>query len=191
VSARLAGTGREAWLEEAPSRSPAALPVGESVSHRGKEALRVVRDPSTGESWIQVAGVRYRSLNDIRDRAVGERVLAAITHALRFSNGMVATDQGVIMLKLPPCDAVKVPTAFGALSDVREPGEILRLISDPDQGLRVGVGLIHPQGDDGAVAQVADFAHLRQRIEAGVESVIGGARADPAGSTKGGDPGVV
>jgi hypothetical protein len=77
--------------------------------------------------------MRYLSLNEIRDRAVGERVLAAITHALRFSNGVVATDQGVETLELPPCDGVKVPTAFGALSDVPEPDEVIRLMSDPDQ----------------------------------------------------------
>ena len=128
VSARLAGTGREAWLEEV---SPS---VRESLSHPGREVLRVVRDPTTGQTWIKVAGVRYRSVNEIRDRAVGERVLAAITHALRFSNGMVATDQGVTALMLPPCDAVNVPAAIGALSDAYEPGEMLRLISDSDQG---------------------------------------------------------
>lgn len=134
MGARLAGTGREAWLEEAPSPSPATSLGGEPAPRRGREVLRVVCDPSTGETWVTVAGVRYRSLNDIRDRAVGERALAAITHALRFSNGMVATDQGVMTLKLPPCDTVKVPTPFGVLSDAREPGEMVRLISDPDRG---------------------------------------------------------
>jgi hypothetical protein len=78
--------------------------------------------------------MRYRSLNDIRDRAVGERVLAAISHVLRFSNGMLATDDGVVALELPPCDAVKAPTAFGVLSEAREPGELMRLMSDPGQG---------------------------------------------------------
>ncbi len=134
MGARLAGLGREAWLEESPLPSPATPPVEESTRPHGKEILRVVRDPSTGEVWTKVAGVRYRGLNDIRDRAVGERVLAAITHFLRFSGGLVATDQGVEKLNLPPCDAVKVPIAVGVLSDAREPGEILRLISNPDQG---------------------------------------------------------
>lgn len=133
VSARLAGTGREAWLEEVsphPSGTPAAE---EHAPHGGREVLRLVRDPLTEQIWTQVAGMRYRSLNDIRDRAVGERVLAAITHALRFSNGMVATDRGVVTLELPPCDAVKVPTAFGVLSETREPDEMMCLMSDPDQ----------------------------------------------------------
>jgi len=132
VSARLVGTGREAWLEEGPS-SVTGDSAEAYASDHGREVLRLLRDPLTGQVWIQVAGVRYRSLNDIRDRAVGERVLAAVTHLLRFSNGMVATDQGVITFELPPCDAVRVPTAFGVLSEVRESDEIMRLMSATDQ----------------------------------------------------------
>ncbi len=133
VSARLVGTGREAWLEEGSS-SFTGTSAGTPTSDHGQEILRLLRNPLTGQIWIQVAGVRYRSLNDIRDRAVGERVLAALTHLLRFSGGMVATDQGVITLDLPPCDEVKVPPAFGVFSKIRESNEIMRLMSDPDQG---------------------------------------------------------
>lgn len=133
VDARLAGTGREAWLAEAPLR-PDALASGERDTRHGREVLRLVRDPLTRQTWTQIAGMRYLSLNEIRDRAVGERVLAAITYALRFSNGAVATDQGVVMLELPPCDRVKIPTAIGALSDAPAPDDVIRLMSDPDQG---------------------------------------------------------
>jgi len=126
IGARLAGMGREAWLQE-------ATPLAKTPSPPGKEVLRLVRDPATGQIWTKVAGVRHRSLVDIRDRAVGERVLAAITYALRFSNGRVATDHGVVVLSLPPCDAVKIPAAFGLPSEEYEPGEILRLVSDPDR----------------------------------------------------------
>ncbi len=126
IGARLAGTGREAWLQE-------AAPLVKTPPSPIKELLRLVRDPLTGQIWVKVAGVRYRSLVDIRDRMVGERVLAAITYALRFSNGRVATDQGVATLPLPPCDSVKVPAAFGSLSEAQEEGEMLRLSSDPDR----------------------------------------------------------
>ena len=131
VSARLAGTGREAWLEEASCSGVALPPVEEEVPFHGREVLRLVRDPLSGQVWTQVAGVRYRTLNDIRDRAVGERILAAITCALQFSNGRAASDHGPVVLNLPPCDAVRVPTAFGALSDAREDGELIRLMGDP------------------------------------------------------------
>jgi hypothetical protein len=133
VSARLAGTGREAWLEEASPR-PSDIPLaGEPVLYHAQEVLRLGRDSSTGQIWIQMAGVRYRNLNDIRDRAVGQRVMVAITHLLRFSSSMVATDQGVARLELPACDAVKVPSAFGALSEERGPDEIMRLMSNLDR----------------------------------------------------------
>jgi hypothetical protein len=126
IGARLAGTGREAWLQE-------ATPLAQAPSSPIKEILRLVRDPVTGQIWVKVAGVRYRSLVDIRDRVVGARVLAAITYALRFSNGRVATDQGVVTLPLPPCDSVEMPAAFGSLSEAQEAGEILRLASGPEQ----------------------------------------------------------
>jgi len=128
IGARLAGTGREAWLQE-----PTPLARPQPPSSPNKEILRLVRDPITGQIWTKVAGVRHRSLADIRDRAVGERVLAAITYALRFSNGRVATDHGVAVLPLPPCDSVKIPAAFGSLSEAQEEGEVLRLASDPDR----------------------------------------------------------
>jgi hypothetical protein len=133
VGARLVGTGREAWLAEVPLNYSSTPGADEYSPDHGQEVLRLLRDPFTGHFSIQVAGVRYRSLNDIRDRAVGERVLAAVTHLLRFSNGMAASDQGVITLEIPPCDAIKVPTAFGVLSEARESGEVLRLMSDPDR----------------------------------------------------------
>jgi hypothetical protein len=127
IGARLAGTGREAWLQE-------AAPPAQTPPPPLKEILRLVRDPLTGQTWVKVAGMRYRGLLDIRDRTVGERVLAAITYALRFSNGRVATDQGVASLPLPACDSVKIPAAFGSLSEAQEAGEILRLASDPGRG---------------------------------------------------------
>jgi hypothetical protein len=131
VSARLAGTGREAWLEDASSPPEASPPVEEAASFHGRELLRLVCDPGSQQVFVRVAGMRYHSLNDIRDRAVGQRILAAITHALQFSNGMAAGDHGVVTLNLPACDAVRVPTAFGALSDAREEGELIRLMGDP------------------------------------------------------------
>jgi hypothetical protein len=133
VSARLAGTGRDAWLEEASSHPLGTSAAGEYALDHGRELLRLVRESTGGQVWTQVAGMRYRNLNEIRDRAVGERVLAAITYLLRFSNAMVATDQGVVTLDLPPCDAVKVPAGFGILSEAHELGEMMRLMSNPDQ----------------------------------------------------------
>ncbi len=126
VEARLEGTGREAWLTQESAQ------ISEFPAAKREEILCVVQDPVSGGVWVKVAGVRYLGLNDIRDRAVGETVLAAITHALRFSNGLAATDKGTVALTLPATDAVKVPAALGALSDIDEPGDVMRLTGDAE-----------------------------------------------------------
>jgi hypothetical protein len=126
VEARLEGTGREVWLTQESAQ------ISELPAAKVAEILRVVQDPGSGGVWIEVAGVRYLGLNDIRDRAVGETVLAAITHALRFSNGLVATDKGIVAFALPATDAVEVPAVLAALSDIGEPGELMRLTSDAE-----------------------------------------------------------
>ena len=124
VEASLTGTGLEARLTK-ESAQISGFPAA-----KRQEILCVVQDPVSGTVWVKVAGVRYPGLNDIRDRAVGETVLAAITHALRFSNGLVATDNGIVTVALPATDAVGLPTALGALSDIDEPGEVMRLTGD-------------------------------------------------------------
>jgi len=126
VEARLEDTGREVWLTQESAQA------SEFPAAKVAEILRVVQDPGSGGVWIKVAGVRYLGLNDIRDRAVGETVLAAITHALRFSNGLVATDKGIVAFALPATHAVEVPAALVALSDIDEPGELMRLTSDAE-----------------------------------------------------------
>ena len=133
VGARLAGTGREAWLGDRAVHPDQIDAYETYLPHRAQEVLRLVRDPNAGEVWIHIAGMRYRSLTDIRDRAVGERALAAVTCALRFSGGMAASDQGPVALQVPDWDLVTVPSPFGMLAQARQPGEIMRLMSDPGQ----------------------------------------------------------
>lgn len=127
VGARLAGTGRDAW------QSPEVVPAAAAAVDQQREILRVVQDPTSlaGSTWIKIGGVRYARLSEVRDRTVGERILAATSWALRFSSGRVASDQGVVTLVLPPCDAVPVPAAIGVLVDEQEPGEVFRLLGDP------------------------------------------------------------
>jgi hypothetical protein len=124
VGARLAGTGRDAWQPQDAEIAP------ETPLPNGQEILRVLMDASSDRVWIKVAGVRYAHLGEVRDRSVGERILAATTWALKFSNCRAASDKGVVTIDLPDCDAVAVPDAFGALSDDEEQGELLRLVGD-------------------------------------------------------------
>ncbi len=126
VEARLKGGGREVWLTQESAQ------ISEFPAAEAAEILRVVKDPGSGRVWIKAAGVRYLGLNDIRDRAVGETVLAAITHALRFSNGLAVTDKGIVAFALPATDAVEVPAALVALSDIDEPGEVMCLTGDAE-----------------------------------------------------------
>lgn len=124
IAARLMGIGRSAdQIEEAqtgPIRPARCAP----------EILRVVQDISSGQVVIKIAGTRYTRLGEVRDQTLGTRILAAITWALRFSEGKVAKDDGVASLELPPCDAVRVPEPMPVLTDEDEPGEIIRLLGN-------------------------------------------------------------
>lgn len=127
VGARLAGTGREAWQSQ-ETGAPARV-----VPDNSQEILRVIQDVASleGRAWIKIAGVRYERLSEVRDRSVGERILAATSWVLRFSNGRAASDQGIVAIDMPPCDAVAVPEAFGLLAEAEETGELFRLLGDP------------------------------------------------------------
>ena len=101
-----------------------------------RELLRLLYDAVDGQIWVRIGAARYRAFSDIQDRSTGQRVLAALTHALRFSGGLVASDQGAMTLALPPCAAVPVPAAppGDAPSEAPEAGEWLRLLGDAEQG---------------------------------------------------------
>ncbi len=125
VTSRLSGVGRDAWASGIASagREPPA-PPGETV-------LRLTMAPDGDRFWVEAAGDRLHSLNDVRDRAVAKRILQAVTWALRFSRGLSLADDGVKAIKLPPTESVPVPATFGDSSLVPEMGEIFRLCSQP------------------------------------------------------------
>ena len=162
VKARLAGTGRDAWQNQRGDQPSVSTVSG------GQEILRVVQDPLTDQVWIKVAGVRYSQLSDIRDRSVGEQVLAAITCALRFSSGTAASDQGVVTIELPKCDAVAVPAPFGALSEAEEPGEVIRLLGEAEHN-EFSVQVVSRRYR--TISDVADPA-VGQRILEGISHLL-------------------
>ncbi len=124
VAARLINVGRAGWETEDVDVSRVR------PARCAPEVLRIVWDASSGQVVVRIGGTRYTRLGDVRDRAVGKRILAAITWALRFSGGKVAENDGVKTLELPQCDAVRVPEPFPGLADEDEPGEIARLLAD-------------------------------------------------------------
>jgi len=128
AATRLMSTGRTDWQAE-DTKMGQVRPA-----QCAPEILRVVQDMSSGDISIRIAGVRYTRLGEVRDQALGKRILEAITWTLRFSEGRVAEDDGVKFLELPPCDAVHVPEPLPPLADGNEPGEIMRLLGDVERG---------------------------------------------------------
>ena len=134
VNARLSGIGRDAWqlgLVESANEYP---------SLRGEEVLRLVVS-GDGGCWVEIAGDTYRKWTDIRDRAVGDNALRAISWCLRFTQGLVMTGQGVRSVKVPVGESVPVPVALGGVSGAFSRDEIFRLLSDSlTDGFWVQVG---------------------------------------------------
>lgn len=68
-----------------PSHPAPAAPPLEKVEKGGLEVMRVLRVGALGELVIEVKGERYRKLVEIRDGAVGRRVLLAIQELNEFA----------------------------------------------------------------------------------------------------------
>jgi hypothetical protein len=127
VDARLSGVGRNAWQYGLDESAKERLPLP------GDEILRLLLGDD-GSWWVEIAGDRYRSWIDIRDRVLSENVLRAITQCLRFSKGLVMTGGGIRSVALPVCDTVPVPTALGGTSSISAHMQALRLRSDSRSG---------------------------------------------------------
>lgn len=112
----------------------AVLSSREVPARPGRELLRVVYDAGDGHIWVTSGTARYRAFTDIQDPQTAQRVLAALTHALRFSGGLLTSDEGAVSLTLAACGSVPVPEPPPAEAPAEtESGEWLRLIGDPEQ----------------------------------------------------------
>jgi hypothetical protein len=85
-------------------KTPAAFGSLSEAQEAG-EILRLASDPVRNDFCIQVADRSYRRLVDVTDQAIGQRILEGITRLLQFSNGMIATDDGMGMVPLPALSA--------------------------------------------------------------------------------------
>lgn len=90
---------------------PAVGPVDLSMdrpatSLQAGEVLRVIRDPQTGESAVQIQGQQYRHIREIKDPELGKQVLAAIADLVRFTGGVAANPQAMrkILAKDTPAE---------------------------------------------------------------------------------------
>lgn len=121
-------------IRTAATPTSAALPRQPTPAGSGRELLRVSYDAEDGRIWVRSGSARYRAFTDIQDPPTAHRVLAALTHALRFSGGLLASDQGAVNITLPPGASVPVPEPPPTDAPVEtESGEWLRLIGDREQ----------------------------------------------------------
>jgi hypothetical protein len=83
------------WLENTQPGSPASRPK-EPVT-----MLRLLREPQTGQLFVEIGGERYGKLSDITDRDTGQLVLQLTAHLLAFTNGNIFTQEGMKNLPRP------------------------------------------------------------------------------------------
>jgi hypothetical protein len=74
--------------QQAPE--PAAAPPA-----RPAEVMRVIRDPETGRVLVEVDGRHYAHIREIRDAAIGRRVLWAVAELVGFTGGLATNPQAV------------------------------------------------------------------------------------------------
>jgi hypothetical protein len=81
----------------APIQAPAEAatePVPDAPARPG-QVMCVVRDEQTGRILVEVDGIQYAHIREIKDAQVGRRVLWAIADLIRFTGGMAATPQAL------------------------------------------------------------------------------------------------
>ncbi|HEY83517.1 MAG TPA: hypothetical protein G4N96_00180 [Chloroflexi bacterium] len=73
------------------------------------ELLRVLVDPSGEKIVVEVEGRRYEAISQIKDRAIGRRILETIAALLKFSGGYIATAEGTKVLPTPNVKLTVLP----------------------------------------------------------------------------------
>lgn len=108
LEARLGG---EAPASPPPAETPRPAAPAPSTGPADQELLRLLRDSHTGQLVVIVGGKRYARLSDVTDKKVGQLILEATAHLLRFTNGMLSTRDGLRSVAPPavnPLSAVPV-----------------------------------------------------------------------------------
>lgn len=82
--------------------APAPSTAAAAVRPADQELLRLLRDAHTGQLVVIVGGRRYARLSDVTDKKVGQLILEATAHLLRFTNGMLSTRDGLRSVAPPP-----------------------------------------------------------------------------------------
>jgi hypothetical protein len=105
-----------------PAIAPAAGP---------DEVMRVIRDQETGGVLVEVDGRRYTHIRQIRDAAVGRRVLSTVADLVQFTGGMATNPQAVQGVRAAAGEqAYRAPPGDTIASPPRAPGTSPQRLSD-------------------------------------------------------------
>ena len=103
-----------------PPAPPASAPQAAPAAHPA-EVMRVIHDREMGRVLVEVDGQRYAHIREIRDAAVGRRVLWAISDLVRFTGGLAISPQAAQSAQTGPAAdgpgkdaASRTETASGA-----------------------------------------------------------------------------
>jgi hypothetical protein len=72
-----------------------------SETREESELIRLMADSRKGLFCVHVVEQCYKRLADVSERQTGQYILEAITRLLQFSNGMLATNDGLGMVPVP------------------------------------------------------------------------------------------
>jgi hypothetical protein len=89
-----------------PSMSrPDSMPL----SSTRQEMLKVLIDRTSGDIIVEVDGQQYEHISQVKERAVGQRILEVVSLLLKFTGGMIATASGFKTLPVPPAKLTGLP----------------------------------------------------------------------------------
>jgi hypothetical protein len=116
------------------SQLPFADPPNTPPSQAG-EVMRVIRDPQTGETTVQIEGQEYGHIREIQDPETGRQVLAAIADLVRFTGGVAANSQAmrkILAQGAPATPPSPTPTADTSSRSRSFPSPVQDARLDPD-----------------------------------------------------------
>lgn len=74
-----------------------------------QELLRVLVDRTSGDIVVEVDGQQYEHISQVKERAMGQRILEVVSLLLKFTGGMIATTGGFKTLPVPPARLTGLP----------------------------------------------------------------------------------
>ncbi len=114
---------------EPPRPTPSPMP-SPTASEKTVELLRVLMVENTRQIIVEVDGVRYKNLQAVVSRTIGQRILESAAALLNFTRGIIATADGTKSIPIPtveitpwqteqpntPVEAAPAAAASGAVS---------------------------------------------------------------------------